>query len=77
MSIPGVGKFTGLAIASEIDDTARFSNPDKLVAYVGLAPSMGNSTGIMYHGRMTHAGNKTVRWVLTKATLAHMMHAKG
>ena len=77
MSIPGVGKFTGLAIASEIDNISRFSDSDKLVAYIGLAPSVRNSAGIMHHGRITHAGNKIVRWVLTEAVLAHMMHAKG
>ena len=60
MSIPGVGRFAGLAIASEIDDITKFSNPDKLVAYIELATSMRNPTGIMHHGRMTHAGNKTV-----------------
>ena len=77
MSIPGVGKFTGLAIASEIDNISRFPDPDKLVAYIGLAPSVRNSAGIMHHGRITHTGDKTVRWVLTEAVLAHMMHAKG
>ena len=77
MSIPGVGKFTALTIASEIDDISRFTDPNKLVAYVGLAPSVRNSAGIMHHGRITHAGNKTVRWVLTEAALAHMIHAKG
>ena len=77
MSIPGVGKFTGLAIASEIDDISRFSDPDKLVAYIGLAPSARNSAGIMHHGSITHMGNKIVRWVLTEAALAHMMHAQG
>ena len=77
MSIPGVGRFTAFAIASEIDDISRFSDPDKLVAYIGLAPSVRNSAGIMHHGKITPAGNKTVRWVLTEAALAHMIHAKG
>ena len=77
MSIPGVGKFTGLAIASEIDNISRFPDPDKLVAYIELAPSVRNSAGIMHHGRITHTGDKTVRWVLTEVVLAHMMHAKG
>ena len=77
MSIPGVGKFIGLAVASEIDDIARFLDPDKLVAYMGLAPSVRNSAGIMHHGKITHAGNKMVRWSLTEAVLAHMVHAKG
>ena len=60
MSIPGVGKFTTLTIASEIDNISRFQDPDKLVAYIGLAPSVRNSAGIMHHGKITHAGNKTV-----------------
>ena len=61
MSIPGVGRFTALAIASEIDDISRFSDLDKLVAYIGLAPSVRNFAGIMHHEKITHAGNKTVR----------------
>ena len=76
MTIPRVGKFTALAIASEIDDINRFSDPDKLVAYIGLAPSVRNSAGIMHHGKITHSGNNTVRWVLTEAVLAHRIHAK-
>ena len=76
MSIPGVGKFTALAIASEIDDISRFEDPDKLVSYIGLAPSVRNSVGITHHGKITHAGNATVRWVLTEAVLAHRIHAK-
>ena len=51
MSIPRVGKFTTLAIASEIDDISRFSDPDKLVAYIGLAPSVRNFAGIIHHER--------------------------
>ena len=65
MSIPVVGKFTGLAIASGMDEISRFPDPDKLVAYIGLAPSVRNSAGIMHHGRIPHTDNKTVRWVLT------------
>ena len=77
MSIPGAGKFTALTIASEIDDISRFPDPDKLVAYIGLTPSVRNSAGIIHHGKITHAGNKTVRWVLTEMALAHMIHVKG
>ena len=38
---------------------------------------MRNSAGITHHGKITHAGNKTVRWILTEAALAHTIHAKG
>ena len=76
MSIPGVGKFTALIIASEIDDIKRFPDPDKLVGYMGLAPSVRNSAGIVHHGRITRAGNKMVRWILVEAVLSHRIHAK-
>ena len=76
MSIPGVGRFTALIIASEIDDIKRFPDPDKLVGYMGLAPSVRNSAGIVHHGRITRAGNKMVRWILVEAVLSHRIHAK-
>ena len=76
MSIPGVGRFTALIVASEIDDIKRFPDPDKLVGYMGLAPSVRNSAGIVHHGRITRAGNKMVRWILVEAVLSHRIHAK-
>ena len=71
-----MGKFTALIIASEIDDIKRFPDPDKLVGYMGLAPSVRNSAGIVHHGRITRAGNKMVRWILVEAVLSHRIHAK-
>ena len=72
MSIPGVGKFIGLAVASEIDDITRFLDPDKLVAYFGPAPTVRNSTDKVHHGRITKRGNKLVHHVLVKAAHSYM-----
>ena len=43
MSIPGVGTVLAATILSEIDDISRFSSADKLLAYVGLDPSVKQS----------------------------------
>ena len=75
MSIPGVGKFTALTIASEIDDISRFTDPNKLVAYIGLAPSVRNSADKVHHGRITKKGNKLVRHVLVEAAHNHARFA--
>ena len=38
-SIPGIGPYRSLTIASEIDGVERFLRPDKLCAYAGIVPS--------------------------------------
>lgn len=40
LTIPGIGYTLGAMIISEIADVHRFSNPTKLLAYVGLDPSV-------------------------------------
>lgn len=67
MSIPGIGKFFALLIATEIDDIRRFRNADKLAAYVGLIPSTYSSANKIFHGRITKQGNKYLRWALIEA----------
>lgn len=42
-SCPGVGKVLGTVILSEIGDISRFSEPKKLVAFVGIDPSVKQS----------------------------------
>jgi transposase len=67
MSIPGIGKAFALLIVSEIDDIKRFASPKKLHAYAGLVPSTYASGGRVFHGRITKAGNKYLRWALVEA----------
>lgn len=67
MSVPGMGKFFALLIATEIDDITRFRNPDKLAAYAGLIPSTYSSGGKTFHGRITKQGNKYLRWAFVEA----------
>ncbi len=42
-SIPGIGDYASLVIASEITDINRFNDSHKLCAYAGVVPSVRNS----------------------------------
>lgn len=67
MTMPGIGKFFGLVMVSEIDDIERFSRPAKLHAYAGLIPSTHSSGGRTYHGKIIKQGNKYLRYAMIEA----------
>jgi transposase len=75
-SIPGIGDYSSLVIASEIADIARFNDSHKLAAYAGVVPSVRNSADTIHHGSITKRGSMTLRWVLTQCVHAHAIHAK-
>jgi transposase len=72
MSIPGVGYYSALLISGEIGDINRFPDSHHLCSYAGLTPSTRSSGGITYHGPMTRAGSKYLRWILTECVHAHI-----
>lgn len=67
MGIPGVNYYTALLLTSEIGDFSRFSNANKLVSWVGLAPRVHQSANTIYNGRITKEGSPRVRWALVQA----------
>ncbi len=75
-SIPGIGHYSSLVIASEIADIERFNDSHKLCAYAGVVPSVRNSADTIHHGRITKRGSMTLRWVLTECIHTHAIHAK-
>lgn len=75
-SIPGIGNYSSLVIASEIADISRFNDSHKLAAYAGVVPSVRNSADVIHHGSITKRGSMTLRWVLTQCVHAHTIHAK-
>ena len=75
-SIPGIGDYSSLVIASEIADISRFNDSHKLAAYAGVVPSVRNSADVIHHGSITKRGSTTLRWVLTQCVHAHAIHAK-
>ncbi|MBI3631928.1 MAG: IS110 family transposase [Candidatus Vogelbacteria bacterium] len=67
-SIPGVGKVTAATLVATIGDIHRFSNPEKLVAYIGLDCRVHQS-GTSIHGRgyISKRGNRYLRYILFNA----------
>ena len=76
-TIPGVGYYSALVIASEIGDVTRFSDSSRLCSYAGLVPSTYSSGGKVRHGGITKEGNSFLRSVLSECVLAHRRVDKG
>jgi len=66
-TVPGIGKFFSVLIATEIDDIGRFSDARKLCSYAGLVPSIYSSGNKVFHGGITRSGNKFLRWAMIEA----------
>ncbi len=68
MTIPGIGYINGGMILGEIGDIHRFSNPQKLLAYAGLDPSVYQSGNFQAKKtRMSKRGSKVLRYALINA----------
>jgi len=67
MTVPGIGKFFALLIASEIDKIDRFRTKDKLASYAGLIPSVHSSADRTFYGKIVAHGNRYLRWALIEA----------
>ena len=65
LTIPGIGETIAAMIISEIGNIQRFSNPNKLLAFAGLEPSIyqsGNFTPSS--GSMVKRGSPYLRWAI-------------
>ncbi|MDG0836280.1 IS110 family transposase, partial [Pelomonas saccharophila] len=68
MTIGGVNVVVATSVLAAIGDIRRFSSPQKLVAYLGLNPSVHQSGDRpAYHGHITHQGNGHARAMLVEA----------
>ncbi|MBQ4288336.1 MAG: IS110 family transposase [Clostridia bacterium] len=68
-SIPGIKNRMGAMILAEIGDFSRFNNPDQILAYAGLSPSIyqsGQFTSSYAH--MEKRGSHYLRYALFNAT---------
>ena len=69
-SIPGIGHYSAVAIASRIGDINRFKCPDSLANYFGLTPGCRNSGEATQRlGSITKRGSKIVRYLLGQAVV--------
>lgn len=65
MTIPSIGYINGGMVLGEIGDIHRFSNPNKLLAFAGLDPSVYQSGN--FHAkrtRMSRCGLRVLRYAL-------------
>ena len=68
MTIPGIGYINGGMILGEISDIHRFSNPNKLLAFAGLDPSVYQSGNFQAKTtRMSKRGSRVLRYALVNA----------
>ncbi len=70
-SIPGIGHYSAVAIASRIGDIQRFKHADSLANYFGLTPGCRNSGEATRRlGSITKQGSKIVRYLLGQAVIS-------
>ncbi|MGP2492019.1 IS110 family transposase [Mesorhizobium sp. PUT5] len=68
MTIPGIDMVVAVGLMAAIGKIERFDNPDKLVAYIGLNPSVHQSgEGPAHYGRITKRGRANARHLLVEA----------
>jgi transposase len=68
MTIPGIDMVVAVGLIAAIGPVARFDGPDRLVAYLGLNPSVHQSgEGRPRHGRITKRGRTHARTMLVEA----------
>jgi len=67
LGFTGIDYYGALLLIYEIGDVTRFSNPKKLVSWVGLAPSLHQSGNVSWTGKITRQGNKRIRWYMIEA----------
>jgi len=74
MTIPGIGAYLALLIASEVFDITRFPNARHLASYAGVTPGVACSGGKNFGGHRHPAANKYLRWAFTE-TVRHYVRA--
>ena len=68
MTIPGVDMVVAVGLMAAIGQIERFPTAEKLVAYIGLNPSVRQSgDNPAYHGRITKRGRSNARHLLVEA----------
>jgi transposase len=68
MTIPGIDMVVAVGLLAASGPIARFADPNRLVAYLGLNPTVHQSgTGKPRHGRITKQGRTHARTMLVEA----------
>jgi transposase len=71
MTVPGIDMVVAVSLAAAIGDVGRFAAPERLVAHLGLNPSVHPSgESPLWHGRITKQGRGQARGMLVEAAWA-------
>lgn len=62
--LPGVGPQTALTLLAEFGEASRFTDARAIASYGGVVPRVTASADAAHHGRMTHRGNRELRYIL-------------
>ena len=75
-TIPGIGPYRSLLIATEVMPISRFPTPARLVSYAGLAPRTTQSgMSPVRHGSIPSGANRWLRGTFVRAVVTHIAHA--
>ena len=75
-TVPGIGPYRALLIATETLPITRFRTPGHLVSYAGLAPRSSQS-GLrpIRHGSIPAGANRWLRGTFVRTVVSHVAHA--
>ena len=70
LTIPEIGKISAATILSEYRDIKNFSNPNKMLAFAGLDPSINQSGTLESNGKMVKHGSGHLRYAVMNSALS-------
>jgi transposase len=70
-TVPGIGPFRALLIATEVEPISRFRSPKHLVSYAGLAPRSSRSGQSVRYGSIPAGANRWLRGAFVQSALRH------
>jgi transposase len=71
-TIPGIGAYRGLLLATELLPMTRYASEGKFVGYAGLAPITRSSADTVHRGPLPNAANRWVRGALISTIPTHL-----
>lgn len=77
MTVPGVGPLVALTYVAGVDDPSRFGRARNLGAHFGLTPRRYQSGEVDWSGRISRAGDASVRRALYQAANVLIHHSRG
>ncbi|MEJ0024936.1 MAG: IS110 family transposase [Rhizomicrobium sp.] len=75
-TIPGVGPITASTVTALAGDVSRFASGRDFAAWVGLTPKQDSSGGKTRLGRITKAGDRTLRTLFVMGAFAMIRRAR-